>query len=221
MSDNTYWNKETNKYLPIHTRLIRVGDEIKKKLPNGGRVLDLGCSRMTLKNIIGEKFDYYGIDIVDNQDYEKYAKFDLAKDNFQSFPFLFKFDVIVCSGIFEYLELERIKEILNFVSEKISHDNTIFIFTYTNFNHISRLFVPNHEKWITIMSIKDMKSVFIDSGFYVLDYFPSYYKIGPGPLSSGWNENLQKKIKINIPLFSNIFGKQFVFVLRKNKKMKL
>lgn len=218
MSSSVYWDKETDKYLPVHTRLYRVAEEIKKALPQGGKILDIGCSRMTLKNILGEKFDYYGVDIVDNSTDIHYAQFDLNQDSLSAFPFKFKFDAIVCSGVFEYIELDKIKEILNFFTKDISHEKTWFVFTYTNFDHLSRRFIPNHPKWVTVMSLGEMKKIFKSYNLTVISNYPSYYKLSPGPLKSGWNENLQKKFKINLPIFSKFLGKQFIFVCKQNEK---
>lgn len=215
MSASVYWDQETNKYLPVHTRLYRVAEELKRYLPQGGKVLDIGCSRMTLKNILGDKFEYYGVDIVDNPVSQQYAKFDLSADNFDVFPFKFKFDAIVCSGVFEYIDLVRIKKMLEFFITNTSHQQTVFVFTYTNFKHITRRIIPNHQKWVTILSIKEIKNIFNNFNLQILSSFPSYYKLRPGPLAPGWNENLQKKFKINIPILASVLGKQFIFVCKK------
>lgn len=211
----SYWRKETRKYSVVHTRLLRVADEIEGYLSAGGKILDLGCSKMTLGNVIGDSYDYYGIDIVDNDNCKNYAKFDLAKGSFSSFPFLLNFDIVVCSGILEYLELGRIKELLRFIYNEISHNDTLFIFTYTNFNHISRICIPPHKKWLTMLPLKLMKNIFFEVGFCLVDYFPAYYKFGPGPLPPSRFADLQRKIRFKIPLVSNVFGKQFIFILKK------
>ncbi len=214
MDTLTYWKKETQKYQTPHLRLSRIVDEIRQRTPQG-RILDIGCGPQTLGSMLGSSHDYSGVDIVGTGD-AHFQAFNLETQPLSEFPFQEPFDIVTCSGLFEYLSLERIEGLLHLIHKQLLTPQSLFIATYTNFSHVTRRRGKSHAKWVTKITLAEMKQVFERCGFEIETTYPSYYKLRGGPLKPGFWWKLQQHLPLpKTGWFASLFGKQYIFVLKK------
>lgn len=202
-----YWENETQKYQEPHLRLKRLTGEINRLPLAAGAVLDLGCGPGTLGRLIDRsRFKYFGVDVFKQElATGVYGQFDLDHDTWEQFPFRRRFDVVVISGVLEYLSPVRIKELLQFIRQTLAAPETAIIVTYTNFEHYARRPVNYHPAWTATWPIKKMLSVLADTGFQLIKKYPSYYFILGRRLFS---------LRIWLPWLSRRLGRQIIFVLK-------
>jgi len=105
------WELETHSYKSFHYRLVLLLREIIRLAPN--RVLELGCGvgvlRAELLKTFGARIDYYGVDISESAVRCINDTHVVTADLNRQFPFdRESFDVILGSGIMEYIENLRI-----------------------------------------------------------------------------------------------------------------
>ncbi len=214
METLAYWKKETQKYQTPHLRLLRIVEEIRQHKQHG-RVLDIGCGPQTLGSMLGTAYEYYGVDVVGTGD-AHFQAFDFEQHSLTEFPFKETFDIVTCSGLLEYLSLAKIEELLKLIHSTLLTQESLFVATYTNFAHVTRRRGKMHPKWITKISINEIQELYRRSGFEIQASYPSYYKIGGGPLKPGLWWNLQRHLPLpKSGWFASLFGKQYIFVLKK------
>jgi len=207
----TYWAAETQKYSQTHLRIKRIASEINRLPIKKGSVLDLGCGPATLNNLIDHKrFCYYGIDVFDQKiSNGSYQRFDLEKGNWSRFPYRQKFEIVVLSGVIEYLSLNRVRDILRQIRESFIAEDGFIILTYTNFDHYSRKPTNYHPAWVTTLSINRLMELLHRKRLKVWKRYPSYYFIARRRFYSPrvWLSN-----------FSRYFGRQIIFILKIENK---
>jgi SAM-dependent methyltransferase len=203
---NSYWSVESFKYKNPHRRIKTIYEELFNLHLNS--VIDLGCGYGQLGSLLGPNFEYTGVDVFEQKYFPgNYQVFDLNKADYKTFPFLTKFDAVVVSGLMEYLDFDRVKLLLTFISNNLMTKNSFLIATYTNFSHYSQTEKTFHPKWVTIKKLKEMASLFESSGFRVVKKYPSYYFI--------FNLAINNHLHFWIPFVSEYFGRQIIFVLKK------
>ncbi|MFA6106358.1 MAG: TylF/MycF/NovP-related O-methyltransferase [Patescibacteria group bacterium] len=206
-----YWTAESRKYKKPHKRINEIYGEIIKG-GSGGSIIDIGCGPASLGEMLkNSNYKYAGVDVfMQKIVFGRYAVFDLEKDNFKNFPFNEIFNVIVISGVIEYLSIDRVRELLRYLNSNLSNKDTKILITYTNFSHYSRKKKTYHPLWVNIRNIDDMKKEFKSAGFSIVKHYPSYYYIS--------------RRRLNVPhnawfsFFSKYFGRQIIFILRQEKK---
>lgn len=204
-----YWIKENYKYKNVHFRLERVANIINAKSKRSADLLDIGCGTATLSTILREDINYFGIDIAPHSNEPNIRELDIANSVIQFDER--KFDVIVVSGLFEYLgekHVEKMKEISN-----ILKDRGIFIVTFSNMEHIKK---PNYPSWNNFDSISVFKGN-LEKHFQVMNYFPAYHNIKYTEITNGIGKKLAHKINFNIPTISNRWGIDFIFICTKKE----
>ncbi|MGE7999173.1 class I SAM-dependent methyltransferase [Lysinibacillus sp. NPDC093190] len=204
-----YWIKENYKYKNVHFRLEKIAKIINMKSKKSADLLDIGCGTATLSTIIREDLNYFGIDIAPHSKEPNIKELDIANSVIQFDER--KFDVIVSSGLFEYLgdkHIEKMNEISN-----ILEDRGIFIVSFSNMKHIKK---PNYPSWNNSESISVFKSN-LEKNFRVIDYFPAYHNTKYTEISNGFWKKLARKININIPVISKLWGIDFIFICTKKE----
>lgn len=101
-----HWEVRSPKFASVHTRLQVIGGLI-AELPERPRTaLDVGCGPARMRDALPPGVEYFGVDIAPtviaaHADPEHFA---LADINAGAVPFEGRtFDVVICSGIFEYV----------------------------------------------------------------------------------------------------------------------
>ncbi|MFA6393954.1 MAG: class I SAM-dependent methyltransferase [Patescibacteria group bacterium] len=202
-----YWSIESLKYQKPHERIRKIYREIIKGSTSGS-VLDIGCGPASLALLLQSgNFKYSGVDVFkQNIPSGRYRVFDLEHDDFSNFPFDEIFDVVVISGVIEYLSIERVRELLKYLRLKLSDRNTKIIITYTNFSHYSRKIATYHPRWVMIKKIDDIREEFRAAGFSIVRFYPSYYFIFRRRLN----------LRFRLPGLFKYFGRQVIFILQKS-----
>jgi O-methyltransferase len=206
-----YWVVEAQKYSQTHLRIKRVANEINQLPLKNGSVLDLGCGPATLNNLIDYKrFHYYGVDVFDQHISNGiYKKFDFENGDWSEFPYQQKFEIVVLSGLIEYLSLDRIKNLLDQIRENLIAKNGYIILTYTNFDHYSRKSTNYHPAWVTTLHLDRLIELLRCRGLKVGRRYPSYYFIARRRLYSP---------RVWLLSFSRYFGRQIIFILKTERQ---
>ena len=120
-SDGVDWRLEGKRYNRVHHRIKRIAGII-NRMPNCEKAFDVGCSGGKLGALLNERISYYGCDIVpevvEEQDPERFALWNVEKDDIDKLPFEEEsFQCIVMSGLFEHVGdreyvLDKIKNLL-------------------------------------------------------------------------------------------------------------
>ncbi len=173
----SYWNSRTLDFQKVHPRL-RIIRRLFDAIPAQVRtVLDVGCGPATIRDILPSHIEYFGVDfaqvVIDA--FRDPVHYEVADIN--ASPRCFgarRFDVIICSGIFEY-----VKDPVAFVEflEAKSHVGGHLLLSYTNRQHYKSVpamvrgarptYVDEHYNFV---SIPQAMRVLTDHGFHVLTH---------------------------------------------------
>lgn len=135
-----YWNSNTLRFNLVHQRLIIIRsliDCIPRPLT---QLLDVGCGLGTMKQLLPETVEYFGIDIASDVIKLKNDPAHFEVVDLNGLPQCFgerKFELAICSGIFEYIQYP--KTFLRFLSDKIINGGYLII-TYNNRQHYQTIF---------------------------------------------------------------------------------
>jgi 2-polyprenyl-3-methyl-5-hydroxy-6-metoxy-1,4-benzoquinol methylase len=103
---------------------------IRKLVPKGGKILDVGCGDMYLSTILPE-YEWVGIDIAPDVSNMKAIKQDLMVP---PYPFPDKtFDAVVCSEVLEHVWDLRV---VNAEVKRLLKPNGVYLMSTPNFDHI-------------------------------------------------------------------------------------
>lgn len=199
-----YWIKENYKYKDVHFRLEKIAKIINGKSKRSADLLDIGCGTATLSNLIREDINYFGIDIAPHTKESNIKELDIVNSVIKFDER--KFDVIVASGIFEYLggyHKEKMHEISGILEEE-----GFFIVSFSNMKHIKK---PKYSSWNNYDGISDFKKN-LEEYFKVIDYYPAYHNIKYDEISNAFGKYLARKININLPFISERLGIDFIFI---------
>jgi len=160
------WSREVVRYDRPHLRLRQVAALVNELHPK--RMLDVGCATGHLRKLCPE-VEYTGCDFVTPEVPPDFA-FHRCNFNQEPLPALLgDFDVIVCSGILEYIA--DLPTFLSSLRSRLSPGGHLVI-TYLNMNHISRILAllrgrsfPVHCDWKGFYSPRDFRSTVEASGF--------------------------------------------------------
>ena len=130
-----FWNDENLKFSRPWYRLEKVAQIITKIVGDKPcRLLDIGCGPATLGRVLPANIEYYGMDIAIHDPAPNLMEVDILEN-----PIRFgdkQFDVVVASGVFEYLSDRQSKKFAE-IAEILAPGGT-FIVSYTNFGHRKR-----------------------------------------------------------------------------------
>lgn len=200
-----YWNIENQKYSKPHFRLRKIANVL-NDISRGNYVdlLDIGCGPATLKTLLPENINYFGIDIALQASAPNLIELDIIKNEIKFGER--RFDLIVASGVFEYLggfQRQKLSEIHNILRE-----NGHFILSYVNFDHFRKRVSPNYNNIQPIHMLKKD----LDLLFYINRYFPTFHnRVCALPKRERIAE-IQMKLYFNIPIFSPLFAVQYIFI---------
>lgn len=130
-----YWDERGLAFQKVHHRL-RIIREMFDRIPGPvTTVLDLGCGPATLRQVLPPHVEYFGVDFAAAivEAFADPAHFEVADFNVNPSCFDTKtFDVLICSGIFEYVrDPHRFVELLERKATIGGH----LILSYTNRQH--------------------------------------------------------------------------------------
>jgi len=176
------WSGEHLRYDIPHVRLRQVAELVRAGSPK--RVLDVGCATGHLRHLL-QDVEYVGCDFAapaQPPDFE----FHLCDLNLEGIPVnLVGFDVIVCSGILEYLNALPVT--FRDFSRRLRPSGS-FVCTYFNDQHVlrgvSRLLRHEpyrHPDWTTLLPLAALHEQLRTAGLPARRTFASTLGIGPAP----------------------------------------
>ena len=130
-----HWSLRARAFDRIHPRLKLIANLVNDLPEPNQTLLDVGCGPAALRRAIGSNIEYFGVGIVsgiigEHDDPAHFAICDLNHD-LECFGNK-KFDIVVCSGIFEYIhDPDRF---MRFLSLKMSEHGHLII-SYENRQH--------------------------------------------------------------------------------------
>lgn len=129
------WEQESTHYDVLHRRLRRIVDLAEEA--GGARLLDVGCSAGTVGAALSPRWTYHGCDVSETavrtarRGWLVPADLERGVPAFDGEPY----DVVVCSGILEYLEDPA--AVLRELAERVGTDGRLIV-SYFNMRHVSR-----------------------------------------------------------------------------------
>ncbi len=181
------WQREALHYDVRHRRLERIAELVEESLasdapggPRRRRVLDVGCSAGTLGRMLSEGILYHGCDLsaeaVAAGGSDRLVVHDLAEGlpAFDGEPY----DVIVASGILEYLE--DVPALLAGIRERLAPGGRLVV-SYFNMDHVSRRAGRpfRHPLWVNDWKPRELRALLAEAGFAIER--SSWSTAGPGP----------------------------------------
>ena len=174
-----HWQARIDNYDRPHPRLRRIAKivvDLVNPNENPTTVLDVGCGKATLRSLLPTCVEYFGIDFtvekLESTDPQHFSSEDL--DNPQRAFQDRVFDIVICSGIFEYIS--HPEQFLQFVTSKVSAGGHL-IFSYTNRRHhidIYRTLRKKRHEYpdpdVNFMMIKRLLAMLQLHGFTIIRY---------------------------------------------------
>lgn len=174
------WEKESHHYDVLHRRLRTIVDLAESI--GGRRLLDVGCSAGTIGAALSSDWAYHGCDVSESAVRSASRGWLVAADLERGLP---KFDggaydVIVCSGILEYLaEPQRT---LRDLTRRIAPAGKLVV-SYFNMRHVSR--APGaafrHPLWRNDYTPAEFRALLADAGWRIEATRWSTAGTGPAP----------------------------------------
>jgi SAM-dependent methyltransferase len=204
------WRQDVARYDIAHLRLRLVGAIVRQLKP--ALIIDLGCASGKLRHLCTES-RYIGIDFVapsEPVDFE----FHECDFNVQPLPAGILADVIVCSGILEYME--DLDSFLQKTRSCLSPGGHL-VATYFNMNHISRVIsllagntIHMHPDWRGFFSPRTIQKKIADAGFSIQRVVPLLESLG-APSSVEETQNQPVRL-LPMRRRSYLLAHQFIFV---------
>lgn len=129
------WEKESSHYDVLHRRLRKIVELAEGA--GGNRLLDIGCSAGTVGAALSGGWTYHGCDVSESAVRSARRGWLIPTDLERGIPEFDgqPYDVVVCSGIFEYLE-DPVK-VLREIRTRLRPDGRLIV-SYFNMRHVSR-----------------------------------------------------------------------------------
>lgn len=205
------WSQDVERYGRPHLRLRQVAALVNQLKPK--RMVDFGCATGHLQRLC-PGVEYVGCDFIAPA-HPVGFQFYQCNFNRESLPDGLKdFDVVVCSGILEYLEdvpafLASIRSVLS--------ANGHLIVTYFNMNHVSRIWrlisgrsFMVHPDWRGLYSPGDVRRLIERSGFKIVKSIATSHALGG---AAGVEETVAARLTLRkTHWWSRLFAHQFAFV---------
>jgi colanic acid/amylovoran biosynthesis protein len=208
------WSQSVERYGRPHLRLRQVAALVNGLEPK--RMLDVGCATGHLR-MLCPGVEYTGCDFIAPA---PPVGFSFHQCNFNREPLpagLNDFDVVVCSGILEYME-NAPKFLASLRSTLTTEGHTVI--TYFNMNHISRIWTliagrsfPVHPDWRGFYSPREVKKLIENSGFQVVKSVATSHAFGT---AAGVEETVSAPMTLGGTHWgSRLLAHQFIFVAMK------
>lgn len=212
------WSQSVQRYGRAHLRLRQVAALVNEVKPK--RMLDVGCATGHLR-MLCPGVEYNGCDFIAPA---SPVGFSFYKCNFNQEPLptgLKNFDVVVCSGILEYIE--DASAFLASLRSTLTTEGRLVI-TYFNMNHISRIWTlirgrsfPVHPDWRSLYSPREVRALIEKSGFQIIKSVATSHALCT---AASVEETVQ--VPLTLPrthLGSRLLAHQFIFVLKKTPEV--
>jgi polysaccharide pyruvyl transferase WcaK-like protein/SAM-dependent methyltransferase len=205
------WSKSVVRYGQPHLRLRQVATLVNGLKPK--RMLDVGCATGHLRELC-PGIAYVGCDFIAP---ESPIEFPFYQCNFNRDPIpgeLRDFDVVVCSGILEYID--DVPAFLKNLRSRLTADGHL-VLTYFNMNHIRRLAAmaggrsfAAHPDWRGFYSPADFRELVANSGMRVVKTIPMNHSLGK---ASSVEETVSAPLSLpGARWWSALLAHQFLFV---------
>jgi SAM-dependent methyltransferase len=206
-----YWIVENQLYAEPSFRLRKCAKFV-NQLAGQKRctLLDVGCGPAALRPLLSRNVTYFGMDIAIQQPASYLRELDFSRNRIEFDGT--RFDFVTAMGFFEYMgqqqnqKFEEIRDILN--------DDGKFIMTYINFGHYRRQVWPNYNN---VQSIAEMTRS-LEPYFHVDRRFPASHHWRQKQPGKNSLPGLQIHLNFNIPVFSNMFAVEYLFICSKKRK---
>jgi colanic acid/amylovoran biosynthesis protein len=205
------WAQSVERYGRPHLRLRQVAALVNELTPK--RMLDVGCATGHLR-MLCPGVEYTGCDFIAPA---PPVGFSFYQCNFNREPLpggLHGFDVVVCSGILEYVE--NVPAFLASLRSSITPEGHLVI-TYFNMNHISRIWTlvagrsfPVHPDWRGLYSPREIRKLIENSGFKIVRSIATSHALGT---AASVEETVSSPLTLSrTHSGSRLLAHQFVFV---------
>jgi polysaccharide pyruvyl transferase WcaK-like protein/GT2 family glycosyltransferase/SAM-dependent methyltransferase len=174
------WEQESAHYDVLHRRLRRIVDLAEST--GGTRLLDVGCSAGTVGAALSPRWTYHGCDVSESavrsasRGWLVPADLEAGLPAFDEQPY----DVIVCSGILEYLDDPE--AMLRTLVGRIAPNGTLLV-SYFNMRHVSRRAGEafRHPLWRNDFAPDEFRALVERSGWQITSTSWSTAGVGPAP----------------------------------------
>jgi polysaccharide pyruvyl transferase WcaK-like protein len=208
------WSQSVERYGRPHLRLRQVAALVNELGPK--RMLDVGCATGHLR-MLCPGVEYVGCDFIAPS---PPVGFSFHQCNFNREPLpagLHDFDVVVCSGILEYIE--NPPAFLASLRSALAAKGHLVI-TYLNMNHVSRIWAliagksfPVHPDWRGFYSPREVRNIIEKSGFQILKSLATGHALGT---ASSVEETVSAPLTLSrTHAGSGLFAHQLIFVATK------
>jgi colanic acid/amylovoran biosynthesis protein len=205
------WSKSVERYGRPHLRLRQVAALVNQLAPK--RMLDIGCATGHLR-MLCPGVEYTGCDFIAPA---PPADFSFYRCNFNREPLpggLRAFDVVVCSGILEYME--NAPAFLASLRSTLTAEGHLII-TYFNMNHVSRIWTliagrsfPVHPDWRGLYSPREVRKLIETSGFQIVKSIATSHALGT---AASVEETVSSPLALRRTNWgSGLLAHQFIFV---------
>jgi SAM-dependent methyltransferase len=160
------WEKESHHYDVLHRRLRTIVDLA--EAAGGRRLLDVGCSAGTIGAALAPTWAYHGCDVSESAVRSAARGWLVAADLERGIPAFDggAYDVIVCSGILEYLDVPE--KTLREIAARIAPNGKLIV-SYFNMRHVSRRGgnAFRHPLWRNHFTPAEFRGLLQDSGWTI------------------------------------------------------
>jgi SAM-dependent methyltransferase len=198
-----YWNARTRDFTQPHARLRLIRRLIDGLPPRIKNILDVGCGGAGLKTLLPDTLEYFGVDIaadvINAQHDPKHFQVADLESAYQLFGGR-TFDLVVCSGICEYIN--NWNRFMRLVRRSTVADGFL-ILTFTNRQHYSELIQHKRspDPHVNFMLIPQMIASLRQHRFALLRYSSMSVRGTTLPVLGRF---------VSTPL--NLFNRQYLFV---------
>lgn len=203
-----FWIKDNLAFSRPHFRLEKLAKIVNSIADNRVcSLLDIGCGPATLGKLLNKNINYFGIDIAIHDPAPNLLELDILENEIKFKDK--KFDIVVASGVFEYLsdsQRQKFSEI-----RKIVKDGGKFIVTYINLSHFSPNDLPTLNN---LMPIKNFKSD-LKEYFHIDRFFACSHNRRGSPSTRKLMRNIQMGLNVYIPLISPLLALDYFVVCSK------
>ena len=215
MTPELRWSQSVKRYGLPHLRLRQVAALVNELKPK--RMLDVGCATGHLR-ILCPGVEYTGVDFIAPS---LPVDFSFRQCNFNREPLpkgLSEFDVVVCSGILEYID--DVPGFLTSLRSALAPGGRL-ILTYFNMNHISRIGAllrgrsfPVHPDWRGFSSPQHILTLIEKSGFQIDKTVVTNHALRE---ATGVGDTVSAALTLpKAHWWSTLLAHQFLFVARKS-----
>lgn len=205
-----FWIKENLAFTRPHFRLEKLARIVNSIAGNRScNLLDVGCGPATLAKLLNKNINYFGIDIAIHEPAPNLLELDIL-DNEIKFEDK-KFDIVVASGVFEYLsdsQRQKFSEI-----QKILKDGGKFVVTYINLKHFSPNELPTLNNLMPIKNFKhDLREY-----FHIVRFFACSHDRKGSPSTRKLIRSMQMNLNVYIPLISPLLTLDYFIICTKGR----